>query len=617
MHEKKLRETFLVIIAGCALLLFLQPLVTSSHAKEPVELVVEGLSDKALANAKTSLAFPPGLTRDGKVDSLWLERFERRIPAQVRDSLIPFGYYDPQISVSRETPSQDVILLRVKVVPGEPVRITKMDVRVEGPGADEEILAELVSEWPLKEGHILRQDLYDRAKTDIQARAVSLGYLDAQFQTHEILVSPAKRSAEMALVLQTGPQYRFGEARFLEGSGYPETFLQRYLTFTKGEVFSNAKLNQTQLNLMTSDRFSQVIVIPDKDGAVDTMVPVEIRLVPSPPKRIKAGIGYATDTGPRGTLLYDDLNVAGLGHVFEAELNVSQVLQGVAAQYILPGTKDISGFTALNAQVKREETTTYIVRAVSLELGHTRHFELGETGAPLGLVVPTPRKMGPSLERGGFVTGYVKMQKENSEAGDETTSPFLLMPGIRFFGRDYDNLTRAEKGFRYSLEMRGTSQYLGSGADFLQFIGALDLIRPLPWRFKLLTRVQAGATATNTAADQLPISVRFFTGGDTSVRAYTYNSLGPTDASGEVVGGKNLLVGSIELERAIGKDWGIALFYDVGNAFNDFSKIEWAQGAGIGGRYYTVIGPIKLDVARQINVPKPDWRIHFSVGLEL
>jgi translocation and assembly module TamA len=617
MHKKKLRETFLVIIAGCTLLLFLQPLVTSSHAKEPVGLVVEGLSDKALENAKASLAFPPGLIEDGKVDSQWLERFERGIPAQIRDALTPFGYYDPRTSVTREAPSQDTILLRVQVVPGEPVRVTKTNVRLEGPGADEKALAELVSAWPLKEGDILRQDLYDSAKTGIQARAVSLGYLDAQFPTHEIRVSPAKRSAEIAVVLQTGPQYHFGEARFLEGSGYPETFLLRYLTFTKGEVFSHAKLNQTQLNLMTSDRFSQVVITPDKDGAVDTMVPVEIRLVPSPPKRIKAGVGYATDTGFRGTLLYDDLNVAGLGHLFEAELNLSQVLQGLAAQYILPGTKDISGFTSLNAQIKREETTTYIIRALSLELGHTRHFELGETGAPAGLVVPTPRKMGPSLERGGFVTGYVKMQKENSEAGDETTSPFLLMPGIRFFGRDYDNLTRAEKGFRYTLEMRGTSQYLGSGADFLQFLGSLDLITPLPWRLKLLTRVQAGATATNKAADQLPISVRFFTGGDTSVRGYAYNSLGPTDDTGEVVGGKNLLVGSIEMERAIGKDWGLALFYDVGNAFNDFSQIVWAQGAGIGGRYYTVIGPIKLDLARQINVPKPDWRIVFAVGLEL
>ncbi len=610
-------RTLLLVMAFFALALALPPLLPLSQAKEPVQVIVEGLSDKALINAEAALAFPPGLIKDGQVDTLWLDRFEREIPSHIRDALIPFGYYDPQVSVTRETAAQDVILLRVRVSPGDPVRITKVSVRVEGPGADEKDLARLVSDWPLKEGQVLRQDIYDTAKTEIQAKAVALGYLDAAFVAHEIRVSPSKRSAEIDLMLQTGVQYHFGEVRFLEGSGYPEPFLERYLTFKKGDVFSQAKLNQTQLNFRTSDRFSQVIVTPDKAGAADTMVPVDIKLIPSAPKRLRGGVGYSTDTGARGTLVYDDVNVAGLGHVFNAELNLSQVLQGLAAQYIWPSAKDTSSFTSLNGQLKREDTESYIIRLASLELGHTRILELGESGAPRGLAVPTPKKMAPTLERGAFLTAYVKMQKENSEAGDETTSPFLLMPGIRFFGRDYDSLTRSNKGFRYSAEVRGTSQALGSQAEFLQFLGNLEFIRPMPWRCKLLMRFQVGATATNEAAEQLPISVRFFTGGDTSVRGYAYNSLGPKDAQGQVVGGKNLLVGSIEAERAIGKDWGIAVFYDVGNAFNSYSQIDGAEGVGVGGRYYTVIGPIRLDVARQVNVSNPGWRVSFAVGLEL
>lgn len=617
MHRIEVRKTVFVILASCVLSLFLTPLIIASQAAEPVEVVVEGLADRALANAQASLALPPGLIKDGRVDTLWLERFERRIPSLIRDALIPFGYYEPQIFVTRETQGQDAIRLRVKVVPGEPIRITGSNLKVEGPGAHEEEIKNLVSGWPLKQGAILRQDIYESSKSDMLTKAVSLGYLDAQFVSREVRVSVEKRSAEIDLLLQTGPQYHFGEVRFAEGSGFPETFLQRYLTFKKGDVFSYAKLSQTQLNLMTSDRFSQVLVTPDREAATDTMVPVEIRLVPSPPKRFKAGVGYATDTGFRGTLLYDDLNVARLGHIFETELTVSEVLQGIAAQYILPGAWDISGFTALNAQAKREDTLDYTIRTLSLELSHTRTIALGEAGAPQGLVAPTPRKMAPTLERGGFLTAFVKLQKEHSDAGSEITNPFLLMPGLRLFGRDYDNLTRAERGFRYSSEVRGASRALGSDTDFLQFLGEIELIRPLPWRCKLLTRFQVGLTGTNKSAEDLPISVRFFTGGATSVRGYSYNSLGPTDATGSVVGGKNLLVGSVELERAIGKDWGVSLFYDVGNAFNDFSNIGAQQGAGIGGRYYTVIGPIKLDIARQINVPKPDWKVYFAVGLEL
>jgi translocation and assembly module TamA len=119
-----------------------------------------------------------------------------------------------------------------------------------------------------------------------------------------------------------------------------------------------------------------------------------------------------------------------------------------------------------------------------------------------------------------------------------------------------------------------------------------------------------------TIAD-IPASLRFFTGGDRSVRGYKYLSLGPENNKGEVVGGKHLLVGSVELERALFSDWGIAAFYDAGNSFDSLTDIRLFQGAGMGIRYYTQIGAIRLDLARQIDVDDPDFRIHFGIGIEL
>ena len=114
----------------------------------------------------------------------------------------------------------------------------------------------------------------------------------------------------------------------------------------------------------------------------------------------------------------------------------------------------------------------------------------------------------------------------------------------------------------------------------------------------------------------VPVSFRFFTGGDNSVRGYAYQSLGPTNAQGEVVGGKHLLVGSIELEGAIGQNWGAAVFYDAGNAFDDFDSLNLAQSAGVGVRYYTPVGPIRLDIARQLGVSDPSYRFHFTIGMQ-
>jgi translocation and assembly module TamA len=115
----------------------------------------------------------------------------------------------------------------------------------------------------------------------------------------------------------------------------------------------------------------------------------------------------------------------------------------------------------------------------------------------------------------------------------------------------------------------------------------------------------------------LPASLRFFAGGDRSVRGYSYQSLGPKDSTGKVIGGKNLFVGSLEIERPVLKDWGVALFYDAGNAFNSLSEVNLFQGAGIGLRYYSPVGTLRLDLARQIGVDNPKFRIHFTVGFQL
>jgi len=140
---------------------------------------------------------------------------------------------------------------------------------------------------------------------------------------------------------------------------------------------------------------------------------------------------------------------------------------------------------------------------------------------------------------------------------------------------------------------------------------------PLGGGFYLLGRFKVGATGQNEDARDLPIAIRYFAGGDNSVRGYAYQSLGPKDARGEVVGGRHTLVGSAEMEKSLWKNWGLAAFYDAGNAFNSFREMELAQGAGLGVRYYTPVGPIKIDLARQLGTPEPSFRLHLGFGFTL
>ena len=580
---------FVLFLAVC-LLILPAPAVAAS---ESVRVVVEGLSGKELANVEAALTVPPNLIQDGKVDRLWLERFESQAPGKVREALEAFGYYKPAITINMDTPEEGVYRLVVRVNAGEPVRLTKVQVQVQGPGASETVLTKAVSDFPLHAGDVLRQDIYERSKGELQSKAVGQGYLDAQFSVHTIRLNEAESKAEIDLVLETGQQYRFGEAHFLGAPRYPRDYLQTFLDFKPGDAFSYEKILQTQLNLATAERFQSVTIQPDKAGAKDYSIPMNVELTPSPQKIVKVGVGFTTDYGPGFSVRYEDLNVADSAQRLDSELNLSQRLQGLALRYIFPGSTDFRSFTSTRLAAQREDTVSYTTKTLSADIERTRGF---------------------GRDRLGSI--YLQLQKEDSTAGGDTTDTLLLIPGIRFSQRGYDSLIRPTKGFAYKLEARGTTQSFGSDVGFAQFLGYGDVLLPLADRFSLKIRGQAGATSMNGNFLDVPVSFRFFTGGDNSVRGYAYQSLGPTNAQGEVVGGKHLLVGSIELEGAIGQNWGAAVFYDTGNAFDDFDSLNLAQSAGVGVRYYTPVGPVRLDLARQLGVSDPSYRFHFTIGMQ-
>jgi translocation and assembly module TamA len=372
------------------------------------------------------------------------------------------------------------------------------------------------------------------------------------------------------------------------------SFLERFLDFKPGEPYSYAKTYQTQLNLINSDRFSSVTVREEKERAEDLRVPVRIHLKDSPPHRLRPGVGYATDTGARLSLRYQDLNVFRGGHELNTDLTVGERLSGLFVSYAIPRAGHVDNRTIFKTALQQEIVNPYDSKSFTLEGEHARSFGAGIVGS-----------------------AYLQFLYETFSEPDRDGKSTLLIPGLRFSQRRVDDIVRPRKGFRYSLETRGSTDFLGAETNFAQFLGNADGMIPLPYKFTLLPRAQVGATWQRDALTDLPPTLRFYAGGDRSVRGYTYQSLGPKDSNGNVIGGKNLLVGSLELEYALTREWALAAFYDAGNAFNNLPELHWAQGAGLGIRYYTIAGPIRVDVARQINVLHPGYQLHISVGFVL
>lgn len=561
-------------------------------APEPVEIVVTGVTDQALKNVQETLVLPSGLVQDEKVDLPWLERFAKRAEADTKTALEPFGYYRARVTVVVE-PAGARYRLLVQVVPGEPVRLTEVKVSLVGAGLEERRLQRLVTRFPLSRGDVLLHRSYEEAKAALLLRARDLGYLDADFAKHEIRIAESDTSASIELVLTTGKKYFFGATGIEGAPDYPESFLRRHLSYAAGDTFSYPLLGETQRNFANSERFKEVIVTPGKQDAEALTVPVTVRLTPGPRITLRPGIGYGTDTGARVTVRYRDLNLFHLGHELNAGLFVAERLKALVTGYVIPDPRDIRSSSTLQLNLQEEQTDTYDSRILALELARNRSFGKGKLG-----------------------TVYLKAQYEDYTVADQASTARLMLPGVRFSDDRYNNPIRPRRGSRYALDLHGTDELLGSDTALIQLLAEGSHLMPLPWRLSLHTRAKVGATLSDALKD-IPPSLRFFTGGDQSVRGYSYKSLGPRDASGKVTGGKQLLLGSIELERALFKDWGVSVFYDAGNSFNSFSDLSLRQGVGLGLHYYTSIGALNLSVARPLGKDNPSLHLHFTVGLQL
>jgi translocation and assembly module TamA len=212
-------------------------------------------------------------------------------------------------------------------------------------------------------------------------------------------------------------------------------------------------------------------------------------------------------------------------------------------------------------------------------------------------------------------TPYLEFTYEDFIVGEQVDSSRLIIPGItweRTIGRD---LRRVDAGHRISFDLRGAFDKLGSDTTFLQATVSTKWIWSPGSLMRILARADLGATAKDSL-DDLPATVRFFAGGDTSVRGYDFETIGPVDDNGDVTGGSHLIAVSLEADWKIASNWAIAAFVDSGSAFDD-SAPDFKTGLGLGLRWYSPLGPIRVDFAHPLDDPDENFRLHITLGPDL
>lgn len=576
----------------------------AQSALASIDIDIQGVTGALRDNVSAYLSLTRYKSR--AVDTATLDRLGARIDREVREALEPFGYYQPVVKSEISPLGKGSWHAVIQIDAGPPVIMESVDVRVTGPGRDDPRFQRILAHPTLHPGDRLLHAAYEQMKSALQGTAATYGYFDARMLRSELIVDPRKRRASAILEMATGVRYRFG-ATTIDQSVIKERLARRYLRYREGDPYDQSELLRTQFALDDSEYFSTVAVQPGQPDHVRHTVPIVIRATANRRDRYSFSGGYGTDTGPRGTLQWDRTRIGTAGDRFGVQLEASKLLQVLQALYTIP-----VGDPAVDR----------------LALGATADY-----GIP-GNLIDKDFAVGPSLTRvvGRWQYVFSLMPTRSiTYDGYTTQTQNLLIPSITVGSVPSGYLGQAlfEQGF--VAQLRGGTSLTGAGDRFLQLHVTGQHTFDWSQRWHLLLRGEAGTSLVSRLTD-LPGSMRFFAGGEGSVRGFDYDALSPveeqtTASGGKVflnVGGRDVLTGSVEIERDVTHSIGVAVFTDAGNAFNDFGHsgdpeyphfIEYS--AGIGLRWRLPVLTLGIDVAQPLSRPGEGPRFDIYFGPKL
>ncbi len=558
-----------------------------------VSVQLEGIDGELRTAALAALEISQYTNRD--VSPAQARRLYRRAERQLQQALEPYGYFNAKVSGELSERGSDFIaLLRLDI--GPPVIVNEVNLAIAGDVAGIRSIDMARAAFAPRRKQPLDQVEYERSKAAIHAALFGAGFLDAKLDVHRVEVSRASNSAVIHLEWNAGERYRFGETRF-EGGQFPDEFMQRYVPWDASEHYSQDELLLFQQRLVDANYFAIAQVQPDTDKAANGVVPISVLLAPAKRTVYTGGVFIGTDTGPgiRGGVERRWVNRR--GHKLKFETILAQRLKTLSTLYQipLPGNDNHS----LNFGVAYRDENTDTSQSKTLRLAATDSRVWHGWTRSIGLQ---------------FLTGDFKVAEQKG-----TTT--LLYPEISYTKKDADNPAFPRRGWSLTLAARAGQEGLLSDTSFAQVTADAKWIRGLSENGRFIARGTLGYTQVE-AFDKLPPELRFFAGGDRSIRGYAFQTVGPRalfpgQDDPQVIGGEQIAVLSAEYEYYFSEKWGAAAFVDTGDAFSG-GNFDLKVGAGFGARWRSPVGLVRVDLGTPIGDPYASGiELHIMIGPDL
>ena len=559
-------------------------------ALELKQVELSGIEGELAANVRAHLSIDR-LTPElrGNVSQTRLAYLLSQAPAEVLRGLEPYGYYDAKV-VPEVIRAGEQVTVRLAIELGDPVMVRELKLSMHGPGKDDaEVAARVASFHPLP-GELFHHSIYEGSKATVARVLAQRGYFDAELEAHRVEVTRAEHAADIDLSWDSGRRYLLGAVTF-EGQQLRPGVLDPLVPWEPGAEYDQARLLQLQKSLADTDFFSAISVIPEPDKAVDGQVPLKVMLVPAKRSIYNLGLRYGTDSGAGVAARMERRWINDRGHKLLLDTNVAQFDSFLLAQYRVPAFGWLDGWYSYSVGLREEiidEVTTQYFDAIAARSGRWREWEL--------------------LAGLNF-----KRERSNTQDSDEYSYVSLVFPSLWGQWKQADEVNTPQHARALTMMVRGGSTSMWSDVGFLQMQVEGRYIRGIGPGNRLLLRGELGATASDDFS-RLPPSMRFYAGGDKSIRGFDYQEIGVSDGS-KVVGGKYLAVASVEFEHMFTPVWGAAAFIDAGDAFDQDFVVHYGIGAGL--RWRSPVGPVRVDIAHGFEQPEEGVRLHISIGPDL
>jgi len=624
----------------CLLLLAAAP---SAHGD--VSYVVNGLDDTLSANVLSHV----DTVQFGPRARLRPRDHEKVIDKAIEDAraaLRPYGYYAPDISVRIIEKQDRSAIVELTVEAGPPIRIASVDVGAVGPGATDRLISAWLRAWPLGEGAVLDQTIWENQKQVAIETANSRGYLAAEFTEHVIELDLEENTATIALMFDTGPRYVMGDVAY-SGHAIKPGILEYIPRFEKGDPYTARLVSRLRTDLWKTGYFDDVTVLETERPDLDPpAVDFEVRLGTETRNHYSGALGWGNDTGIRLQANYSRHPMSANGDRVDVGIGYQELDDQftLRSRYRRPrigrarqwwDAEFTLRFENQDLEVKRDEEDEDFITLANGDLDE-RHLRFGR--------LKLKNLKGGEAQR--FTTPFVQFLNSDQRfdlldttPDDPTTrvSDPALEGRLRTIenafsvGIDYEVVDVQGRAFetfgrRDRVWIFHSDKAFGSTVEFTQFYAATRRSYVLGDRLKFHVRGEVGYTDAvvdqfeldiggqplNLSFTTLPNFYRFKAGGSMSVRGYGFERLSNND-----IGSNHIITASAEAEYRFLDSWSGAAFADIGNAFNNWDDPDLKRGIGIGIRWYSFAGEIRVDIAQAIDFEGKPIRYHLTIGTPL